>query len=876
MADAKRTVELVFEATNKTDAAINAVIGNTEKFAGNVQSATQPIANFTESALKLEATMLASGAALTAFAVKLAGDFDGAFREIATLIDEPIEALAGFKQAILDYAETSTQPLDQVTQAIYSSISAGVEYSEAIEAVAQAEKLAVAGKAGLNESTIALVSSLNAYGLGMDSAERFSDALFTTVKQGQTTLPELNAGLAQVTGTAATLEVPFETLLAAIATLTKSGTPTAQAITQVSAVLSGLLKPSSGAAAEAERLGIEFSAQAVKAKGLETVLEDIRKATGGNEAEMAKLFPRVEALRAIFPLTGKAAQEFSDILGAMQSKTGATSAAFEKMAGAFGLQSQKIVNALEAMFIQFGSPILDDFGGVAEAISGIFSAIGDSADTGAIRELVAFVESEMQGLSETLRQVGQNLPDALNEADLSGFTEGVKAVSDALGILFDGFDLTTTEGLAKAITAVAKGFEGLSRFTGGVITSLKPLFDQVTSLATKMTELDSGVADTVGQFFGFATQANKLAGGLNALLPAIEALLTLLIIKQAGGLVGGLTSASGGVTKLAGVLGKSGLVGAAGAAGFALGTLANKAVEVATGNSLSAWALDAAEALGLLPTYSDDAAESLEKLPRTLQTFDQVSESSEERIRNIAQSLKDAGDAGNETSVDWGNLIRRQNELRESGDKLVPMYDLTTGKINGFAEGLLDAANSADRLDQSGRGVGGTLSFVKNESAGAAAATTKLADAALKTEGVFVALIQSSADVAIAQIQADAEKAVAAFDAVSDSIQSTDETLRSLFDNFNEAGSIRDKFKIEEQIKLENENKQRDLERLERLTEAQIRKMDADRKRLDKGGAFITVNGDGLKPHLEAFMFEIFSALQVQINAEGRELLLGL
>jgi hypothetical protein len=36
------------------------------------------------------------------------------------------------------------------------------------------------------------------------------------------------------------------------------------------------------------------------------------------------------------------------------------------------------------------------------------------------------------------------------------------------------------------------------------------------------------------------------------------------------------------------------------------------------------------------------------------------------------------------------------------------------------------------------------------------------------------------------------------------------------------------------------------------------------------------VDGAGLQPHLEAIMFEILEALQVRVNAEGGDLLLGL
>ena len=37
----------------------------------------------------------------------------------------------------------------------------------------------------------------------------------------------------------------------------------------------------------------------------------------------------------------------------------------------------------------------------------------------------------------------------------------------------------------------------------------------------------------------------------------------------------------------------------------------------------------------------------------------------------------------------------------------------------------------------------------------------------------------------------------------------------------------------------------------------------------------IKVDGAGLQPHLEAFMWEVLKAIQVRVNADGLKMLLG-
>jgi len=57
--------------------------------------------------------------------------------------------------------------------------------------------------------------------------------------------------------------------------------------------------------------------------------------------------------------------------------------------------------------------------------------------------------------------------------------------------------------------------------------------------------------------------------------------------------------------------------------------------------------------------------------------------------------------------------------------------------------------------------------------------------------------------------------------------------------------------------------------------QAEIRLANARARAFERGDSLITINGDGLQPHLEAFMFEILEAIQVRVSADGLEFLLG-
>ena len=116
-----------------------------------------------------------------------------------------------------------------------------------------------------------------------------------------------------------------------------------------------------------------------------------------------------------------------------------------------------------------------------------------------------------------------------------------------------------------------------------------------------------------------------------------------------------------------------------------------------------------------------------------------------------------------------------------------------------------------------------------------------------------------------------------AFESINTTVDSTGKSLDSLFGLFKDEGSLswRALGQIEKQIELENKRRDGALKLQKELTEAQIAQMRAQTSALANGDGFIKIDGAGLQPHLEAFMWEILKAVQVRVNAQGLSMLLG-
>jgi TP901 family phage tail tape measure protein len=278
--------------------------------------------------------------------------FDDAMAEVSTLLDDT-SSLDGLSASVRDMAKAYGGTAPQQAKALYGIISAGAsDAATAQSQLAAANKLAIGGVTDIETAADGLTSALNAYGAAVAGADAVSDAFFVAMKAGKTTIGELSGSIGAVAPLAATAGVSLDELLAGTAALTTSGLKTSEAMTALRAVLSGVIKPTSEAAQAAAAMGMQFDSAALKSKGLSGFLQDIAEKSGGSQDKMAKLFGSVEALGGVLALTGNQSQKFADTMEAMESKVGATNAAFEKMGDTKAIERMQA--ALDDMAITMG------------------------------------------------------------------------------------------------------------------------------------------------------------------------------------------------------------------------------------------------------------------------------------------------------------------------------------------------------------------------------------------------------------------------------------------------------------------------------------------------------------------------------------------
>lgn len=284
--------------------------------------------------------------------------FSGAMAAANTMAGKSGKDFEQLKDKVADLAAELPIARDQLANGLYQVISNGVPEDNWIDYLKKSAKASIGGIADLGETVKVTSTVIKNYGLDWTAANEIQDKIQLTAKNGVTSFEQLAQSLPMVTGNAATLGVSINELMASFSTLTGVSGNTAEVATQLSAVFTSLVKPSSEATKQAQEMGIQFDAAAIKAAGgMRNFLVDLDKnvkayaaKTGQLEQTIySKLFGSARAMRALIPLTGELSEKFGENVEAMKNSAGTIDDAFGIMSSTGSAKIQKLKNAIASM-----------------------------------------------------------------------------------------------------------------------------------------------------------------------------------------------------------------------------------------------------------------------------------------------------------------------------------------------------------------------------------------------------------------------------------------------------------------------------------------------------------------------------------------------
>ncbi|WP_337779347.1 phage tail tape measure protein [Prevotellamassilia timonensis] len=428
-----------------------------------------------------------------------------------TMAGKSGQELDQLKGSVADLAKEVPIARDALAEGLYQVVSNGVPESNWIDYLRASAKASVGGVADLGETVKVTSTIIKNYGLTWDDAAAVQDKIQLTAKNGVTSFEQLAQALPRVTGNAATLGVSVDDLMATFSTLTGVTGNTAEVSTQLAAIFTALVKPSSEASKMAAQMGIEFNAAAIKSAGgfrqfltqLDSSVQQYAAKSGMLSQEIyGKLFGSAESLRALGPLTGQLREKFEQNAQAMAGSAGTIDDAFATMASTGSAQMQMLKNAW------------GDFTDVvAKAASSIMPALNGVATAGlalnGISTLKTAFASLTQGCSALVARLG-TLATALNVSALGSKLAGLKTAWLATQnyILTGSF---TAEAAAARITSAS--LYGTAAAATVAKVALRGLL-VATGVGAVMAALGFVIEKVIGYFDSSTTAAQTNASAL--------------------------------------------------------------------------------------------------------------------------------------------------------------------------------------------------------------------------------------------------------------------------------------------------------------------------------------------------------------------------
>ena len=882
MADAQRSIDIIINAIDKTQAGIGSSINNIDSFAGKLEQSVKPISDITNSAIKLEAALLATGAAMTTFAVVKAAEFETALVDLQKVLSEG-ENIDAFADAALNLSEAYGQSSVEVLSSVANFKQAGFTAEEAGLLTKSAFDLVISGGVEAATASEGLVASIKGFGAAAGDSTAIVDLFNEVSNNFGASASQLLEGFSQLSPVASAAGLSLEETVGIMTPVIEVFQSGSEAATGLKTSFLNLISDNKKVTDTLTALGVSQKDVNGELRSARDIYFDVAEAFQGLTSEQQLFYAgqiagknqvaKFTAALNGLATTNEIAGDSFNYVGSAQAEVDAQ---LDTLASKYEQLGVKIDNAL----IKVGNPLVDSYKGIVDALGAVFQALGQGVEeSDQVAGQFDFLNQIFGSFQQTLLTIAENLPAALDQADLSGFSDGIQEVIDGIDALLGDTDLTSVDGIVTVIETLGGAFEGLGTFVGSALESWEPLIDLLSDgiEGGGLTDDLKEIIETAGTIGGAAQQVTLLTGAIQGVLPSLESLVQLFV---AGQLLRGVTNVSDGIKgKLIPALtGPTGLLVAAGATGVALGNFLNKFTEDATGTSASDWLADQFWAIdqffGITETSTQALIENAEAQER-------VGDSSGQ----LASAANEAADAIDKVNEGAEENTRQIFNFSTGLFETVPAIEQVAQTVDGFAVGPMAVLNA--QLEWSER----AAAEARGEYTKGAEELSKTAKAAQKTEQELkkmdeaaakiavqerIALIEAQAQITSTAIEADAEKIKAAFEAIGISVGSTGDAISSLYGLLGDGNISKfDKLDIKAQIEDEAEARARLLDLQYKQTEQQIRESELRLAALEDGGALITINGDGLAPHLEAFMWEVLSAIQVRASNEGYDLILG-
>ena len=885
MADLQKTISIIFGSKNEVSKVIDSIGRDIDKMAA-------PLANAAYGVAKLDAALAALAVGGIVYAFKKAVEFENSVVSLRKVVGDSPKEMAAAQDAALKMSGVYGESATKILESTANFVQAGFSVQESIKLTKNAMDLKIAGDVSAAQSSEYLISILKGFKAPAEDAGRVIDILNEVSNKYATDVQQLAIGMADLSPIAKIMGFSFEEtagLLTPVIEVFGSGSESARALR------TGLLKLIDDTAPVGDALktlGVAQTDVNGQLRSGKDILLDVSRAFQ-TLSEPQKLFI-TQQLTGI-DQSAKMVEVFNGL-----SKSIEVTAVAMKSAGSAQAEvdarlasSEVQINRLGVEFENLARIIGDKFKtSITGAISGgveLETALREIATSGMFDPLLGKVDEFANAIGESLRAAAENLPEAFAMVDWSSLLNSIDKIGEGIGKLFD-IDTTDPEELAGVIQTVVDSLSSLMDVSRGIGEVFTPIIHTAVGIVDGFNTLDESTKTLVGNLLGAAaaySMFGPVAGTVMFMLGQDAETMATVVNTSFAVVENGINAVRVAILSLAMIFSTAaqGMAEAI-AAGWAIfGYDATEDLK-RTGDRVKIIGGMLEEANSRLVLSSDKVAAAFSGTGDKAKTAQSKTEEYSKALEDIPKDVK------TELKVNDGESRTKISDIQSKLDALPDtkkigvevLADGTTIETTKsmiyktFPDGQVLITNIGtqahqENLDATKKKIDDAIPASKFMEIQAQIDVAKIKE----QSEIIQRSIEWKAKIDIAQIEAAAVIMKATFASIDNTVTSTGNTISSMLGSYASsvsAGKGGTSF-IEQQIRDESKRRDDALALQTKLVNAQVDQTVEQTKRLKAGDSLITIDGKGLQPHLEAFMFEILSAIQIKANAEGMKFLVG-
>jgi TP901 family phage tail tape measure protein len=368
--------------------------------------------------------------------------------------------MAQVSQEVLQLGDKTGFAGDQIAEALYHPISAGLNLATSLKLVGYAAELAQIHGADLEDTTYALSSVMKAYNFGLGQVGHTAGLLNAIVGEGDMRFQDFDNSVQAWTPTMASMGISIQSAGAALDYLTDRGMNATSAATRLSMGLTMVTSGSEEANTFLKALGLTTGSVTLKNESLAAVMNHYGLTTNRIAAELKKpdgIYAALTSIKTAFEASGLSAAQANAVMS--------------KIFGG-GRSDKAIVD------------LMQNLGGVKTKYEDIGKAVGDFGSSWAKTEQTAHFH-----WTQFKADIG-NIVTEFGMALLPTFTRVVGAISKLMGWLQDH---PTIAKFAGAILALAGAAEIAGTVVGGLATAVGVLASPIVLIIALIIALAVGI-----------------------------------------------------------------------------------------------------------------------------------------------------------------------------------------------------------------------------------------------------------------------------------------------------------------------------------------------------------------------------------------------